>query len=73
MPPKQYPFVGVWYPSLFLNPLYVWMCHRRGQFFAPLDPTPEARLRYYVWLGCDFVLTDNPAKTIAKLQQIHGQ
>jgi hypothetical protein len=49
------------------------MCHRRGQFFAPLDPTPEARLRYYVWLGCDFVLTDNPAKTIAKLQQIHGQ
>lgn len=71
-PSSKYPLIGVWYPNLFLNPLYVWLCHRRGQFFAPLDPTPELRLRYYVWLGCDFVLTDNPAKTIAKLNEIRG-
>jgi len=73
MPSDKYPLIGVWYPNLFLNPLYVWMCHRRGQFFAPLDPTPEPRLRYYIWLGCDFVLTDNPAKTIAKLKRIRGK
>jgi len=73
IPSPKYPLIGVWYPNLFLNPFYVWMCHRRGQFFAPLDPTPEPRLRYYVWLGCDFVLTDNPAKTIAKLKRIRGE
>ncbi len=72
IPSAKYPLLGVWYPNLFLNPLYVWMCRRRGQFFAPLDPTPEPRLRYYLWLGVDFVLTDNPAKTIAKLNQIRG-
>lgn len=73
IPWDKYPLIGVWYPNLFLNPLYVWMCHRRGQFFAPLDPTPEPRLRYYLWLGCDFVLTDNPAKTLAKLNKIRGR
>lgn len=72
IPSGKYPLIGVWYPNLFLNPLFVWMCHRRGQFFAPLDPTPEPRLRYYLWLGVDFVLTDNPAKTIAKLNEIRG-
>ncbi len=72
IPSDKYPLIGVWYPNLFLNPLYVWLCHRRGQFFAPLDPVPEPRLRYYMWLGCDFVLTDNPAKTIAKLEKIRG-
>lgn len=73
IPPGNYPLIGTWYPNLFLNPLYVWLCHRRGQFFAPLDPKPEPRLRYYVWLGVDFVLTDNPAKTIAKLKKIQGE
>lgn len=73
IPSPKYPLIGVWYPNLFLNPLYVWMCHRRGQFFAPLDPKPEPRLRYYMWLGCDFVLTDNPAKTITKLKRIRGE
>lgn len=72
IPSAKYPLIGVWYPNLFLNPLYVWMCRRRGQFFAPLDPVPEPRLRYYLWLGVDFVLTDNPAKTIAKLNEIRG-
>jgi len=72
-PSANYPLLGVWYPNLFLNPLYVWMCRRRGQFFAPLDPIPEPRLRYYLWLGVDFVLTDNPAKTLAKLNEIRGR
>lgn len=72
IPSGKYPLIGTWYPNLFLNPLYAWMCHRRGQFFAPLDPQPESRLRYYLWLGVDFVLTDNPAKTIARLNDIRG-
>lgn len=72
-PSPKYPLLGVWYPNLFLNPFYVWLCHRRGQFFAPLDPSPEPRLRYYLWLGVDFVLTDNPAQTLAKLKEIRNR
>lgn len=63
LPPARYPMVGVIWPMLYLNPLYVWLCHRRGQWFCPLDPTPEPRLRYYRRLGVDFVLSDDPQKT----------
>lgn len=69
-PSSDYPLLGVWFPMLFLNPLYVWLCHRRGQVFAPLDPTPEPRLAYYLRIGVDFLLTDNPALTIARLKEL---
>jgi glycerophosphoryl diester phosphodiesterase len=71
-PPAKYPMLGVWYPMLFLNPLYVWIAHRRGQVFCPLDATPEPRLRYYLRLGVDCVLTDDPQKTIAALKELTG-
>lgn len=60
---------GPLWPTLFLNPFYVWIGHRRGQFICPLDPTPDARLWYYKLLGCDAVLTNNPAQTRARLGQ----
>ena len=69
-PPARYPMVGVIWPILYMNPLYVWLCHRRGQFFCPLDPTPEPRLRYYRRLGVDFVLSNDPAKTRAALAKL---
>ena len=72
LPSARYPLIGIWYPNLFLNPLYVRLCRRRGQIFAPLDPAPESRLRYYLWLGVDFVLSDHPAKTLAKLRELRG-
>lgn len=70
-PPARYPMVGVIWPMLYLNPLYVWMCHRRGQLFCPLDPTPEPRLRYYRRLGVDFVLSDDPQKTRLALEALN--
>ena len=71
-PPAGHPMVGVIWPMLYVNPLYVWLCHRRGQIFCPLDPTPEPRLRYYLRLGADFVLSDDPGKTIAALKRLRG-
>ena len=66
-PPARYPMLGAWWPVLVVNPLYVWLCHRRGQVFCPLDPRPEPRLRYYVRLGVDCVLSDDPGQTLRAL------
>jgi glycerophosphoryl diester phosphodiesterase len=63
MPGEIGELAGPWYPFMMLNPLYVWFAHRRGQLACPLDPTPEPRLWYYRLLGCDAVLTNDPALT----------
>jgi glycerophosphoryl diester phosphodiesterase len=68
-PKKGMQLLGPFWPLLFLNPLYVWIAHRRGQVVAPLDPTPEGRLWYYRWLKCDAVLTDDPGKTAKALNR----
>jgi len=62
-PKKDTQLLGPFWPLLVLNPLYVWIAHRRGQVVAPLDPTPDGRLWYYRWLKCDAILTDDPGKT----------
>jgi glycerophosphoryl diester phosphodiesterase len=59
--------LGPFWPLLLLNPLYVWIAHRRGQIVCPLDPTPDGRLWWYRALGCDAVLTDNPEATCQRL------
>lgn len=66
-PDREGELAGPLWPVMFVNPLYVWLAHRRGQLVCPLDPTPEPRLWYYRLLGCDAVLTNNPAKTIKAL------
>jgi glycerophosphoryl diester phosphodiesterase len=62
-PPTRYPLVGPWWPLLLLNPLYVAIAHRRGQFCCPLDPRPESRLSFYLRLRVDALLSDDPALT----------
>jgi glycerophosphoryl diester phosphodiesterase len=69
-PPPEYPLVGPWWPLLVANPFYPAICHRRGQACAPLDPRPEARLRFYLWLGMDALLSDDPAMTIQALERL---
>lgn len=61
--------LGPFWPLLFLNPFYVSIAHRRGQVVAPLDPTPDSRIWYYKWLGCDAILTDDPGKTARALKR----
>ncbi len=60
--------IGPLWPMLVLNPLYTWIAHRAMQLVAPLDPLPDRRLWYYRLLGCDAVLTDNPASTVRALR-----
>jgi glycerophosphoryl diester phosphodiesterase len=65
---NPFPFVsaqllGPFWPLLLLHPLYVLISHARGQVTCPLDPTPDSRLWLYRLLGCDAVLSDNPAAT----------
>ena len=66
-------FTGPLWPALFANPFYVMIAHRRGQLVCPLDPTPEPRLWYYRLIGCDAVLSNNPAKTLRALGRSDGK
>lgn len=59
--------LGPFWPLLVVNPLYVALAHRHGQAVAPLDPSPDGRLWFYRLLGCDAVLTDDPARTVQRL------
>lgn len=58
---------GPFWPLLVLNPLYTLIVHARGGVVCPLDPTPDRRLWLYRLLGCDAVLTDDPAATLRAL------
>ena len=59
--------LGPFWPLLFANPFYVAAAHRMGGIVAPLDTTPERRMRYYLQLGVDAVLADDPAGAIAAM------
>jgi glycerophosphoryl diester phosphodiesterase len=58
---------GPFWPLLLLDPFYPLISHLRGGATCPLDPTPDSRLWLYRLLGCDAVLTDDPAATIRAL------
>jgi glycerophosphoryl diester phosphodiesterase len=66
-PARGVELLGPYWPLLLANPLYVALAHWRGQAVAPLDPAPGSRLWLYRLLGCDAVLTDDPATTIRQL------
>ncbi len=70
VPLREAQLLGPLWLLPFLNPLYVWLAHRRGQVVCPLDPTPDKRLRFYRWLGCDAVLSDDPGATRRALQRL---
>lgn len=62
-PEAAWMMTGSFWPLMFLNPFYTWLGHKNGQFVCPLDPTPDSRLWFYRLVGCDAVLTNDPAKT----------
>ncbi len=63
-------FIGPAWPILVLNPFYVFWAHRRRMLVAPLDAAPDRRLWLYRLLGCDIVLTDDPATTLRRLGRL---
>jgi glycerophosphoryl diester phosphodiesterase len=54
---------GPIWPLVFINPFYVHQAHALGQVVCPLDPEPDRRLPIYQMLGCDAVVSNNPAVT----------
>jgi glycerophosphoryl diester phosphodiesterase len=80
MPRPRAELQGPLWPLLVMNPLYPFLAHLLGQVVCPLDPEPDRRLWYYCLLGCDAVLTDNPAATRPGLERwrrlyalVHGR
>ncbi len=67
LPLRDAAMFGPLWPLLLVNPLYVALAHRRGRVVCPLDPAPDGRLWLYRLLGCDAVLTDDPAATLKAL------
>jgi len=67
LPVQGYDLLGPLWPLLLLNPLYVWMAHRRGQVVCPLDVAPARRVGLYRRLGCDAIMTNDPASIAAAL------
>jgi hypothetical protein len=46
--------------------------HARNQLVCPLDPTPDRLLRFYLWMGCDAVLSNDPAVTRKRIARLKG-
>ncbi len=69
LPTGKAQLLGPLWPLIYLNPLYVAWAHRLGKIVAPLDPTPEPRIGYYLRRRVDAVLADNPATVIAAIEQ----
>lgn len=64
--------IGPFWPLVYLNPLYAWLAHRLDKFICPLDDCPDRRIRWYVWIGCDAVLTNTPDSTIEAIKRATG-
>lgn len=56
--------LGPYWPLLFANPLYAVIARWMGSVVAPLDPTPERRMAYYLRLRVDAILADYPSRAI---------
>ena len=73
LPDKDADMIGPFWPVMFINPWYARMAHQRGMLVCPLDPTPDARLKHYVKMGCDAVLSDDAGKTRAALDKLFAE
>jgi glycerophosphoryl diester phosphodiesterase len=69
MPFCRTELIGPIWPLVYLNPLYAWLAHRLGKFVCPLDDRPDARVGWYVRIGCDAILTNMPDTTIEAIQK----
>lgn len=36
------------------------------------DDCPDTRVRWYVWIGCDAILTNTPDSTIEAIEKVTG-
>lgn len=70
LPPRDFQLVGPHWITLLMNPMYASIAHRRGQFVCPLDPHPERLLKWYLMVGCDALLTDDPAGTRKRIEHV---
>jgi len=70
LPRRGIELLGPVFPLLYLNPFYVKWAHSWGGVVCPLDTTPEKRMGYYLRLGVDAVLADNPATAIAAIDTL---
>jgi glycerophosphoryl diester phosphodiesterase len=68
-PRRGVQLLGAFWPLLLVNPLYPWLAHGTGQLVCPLDPAPDPRLWFYRRIGCDAVLSDDPAATCRALNR----
>ena len=69
LPTHNVEFLGPFWPLLILNPFYVAWAHKLNKIVTPLDPTPEARLGFYLKLGVDVILSDNPGLTLREIER----
>lgn len=69
LPTGKAQLLGPVWPLLYANPWYVQWAHRLHKIVCPLDPKPEPRLAYYLKLGVDALLTDDPATTLDAIKQ----
>lgn len=72
-PCNSFRLQGPLWPLLLVNPLYVMWAHRRKQLVCPLDPTPDRLLRFYLWMGCDAILSNDPGVTRRLIDRIKGK
>jgi glycerophosphoryl diester phosphodiesterase len=72
-PIRPFQLLGPHPRILALNRLYVWVAHRLGKLVCPLDPWPEERLEWYLRLGVDALLSNDPAATVMALTEIRGR
>jgi glycerophosphoryl diester phosphodiesterase len=71
-PCNTFKLQGPLWPVLLMNPFYVMWAHARKQMVCPLDPTPDRLLRFYLWMGCDAVLSNDPAVTRKRIARLKG-
>ncbi len=69
-PPSEPTLIAPSLPVLLANPFYVRYAHSRGQMICPLDTNPDRRLGRYMRLGCDAVLTNDPAATRSEIERL---
>ena len=72
LPTQWTELIGVSYPILLANPLFLRMARWRGRWVAPLDPDLHRRLGYYLRLGVDAVLTNDPGATRVEIARLRG-
>ena len=73
IPKPDAELLGPFWPILLINPFYIAMAHAKHQIVCPLDPYPDSRLRLYLALGCDAVLTNDPGSTRRALNRRRRQ